>query len=43
MATVQNTKPLSSRTVETMQPGDKIKADTGENIVCMAIGWTPLQ
>ena len=32
MATVQNTKPLSSRTVETMKPGDKIKADKGENI-----------
>ncbi|MES9815726.1 MAG: integrase arm-type DNA-binding domain-containing protein [Candidatus Thiodiazotropha sp.] len=32
MATVQNTKPLSSRTVETMKPGDKIKSDTGENI-----------
>ena len=32
MATVQGTKPLSSRTVETMKPGDKIKADTGENI-----------
>ena len=32
MATAQNTKPLSSRTVETMKPGDKIKVDTGENI-----------
>lgn len=32
MATLQNTKPLSSRTVETMKPGDKIKAGTGENI-----------
>ena len=32
MATVQSTKPLSSRTVETMKPGDKIKSDTGENI-----------
>ncbi|MCB1753111.1 MAG: tyrosine-type recombinase/integrase, partial [Gammaproteobacteria bacterium] len=32
MATVHNTKPLSSRTVETMKPGDKIKSDTGENI-----------
>jgi hypothetical protein len=32
MATVQNTKSLSSRTVETMRLGDKIKADTGENI-----------
>jgi hypothetical protein len=31
MATVQNTKPLSSRTVEAMKPGGKIKADTGEN------------
>ena len=31
MATVQSTKPLSSRTVEAMKPGDKIKADTGEN------------
>lgn len=32
MTTVQITKPLSSRTVEVMKPGDKIKADTGENI-----------
>ncbi len=32
MAAVQGTKPLSSRTVETMKPGDKIKADTGESI-----------
>ncbi|MDZ7802582.1 Arm DNA-binding domain-containing protein [Thiohalophilus sp.] len=32
MATVQGTKPLSSRTVEAMRPGDKIKPDTGENI-----------
>lgn len=31
MATAQSTKPLSSRTVEVMKPGDKIKADTGEN------------
>lgn len=31
MATGQSTKPLSSRTVEAMKPGDKIKADTGEN------------
>ena len=31
MQTVQVTKPLSSRTVEVMKPGDKIKADTGEN------------
>ncbi len=31
MATAQNTKPLSSRTVEVMKLGDKIKADTGEN------------
>lgn len=42
MATVQNTKPLSSRTVETMKPGDKIKADTGENtglrVKCGATG-----
>ena len=29
MATMQSTKPLSSRTVEAMKPGDKIKADTG--------------
>jgi hypothetical protein len=40
MPTVQGTKPLSSRTGETMnetmKPGDKIKADTGEetNEVC---------
>jgi hypothetical protein len=32
MPTVQGTKPLSSRTGETMKPGDKIKADTGEEI-----------
>jgi len=32
MATMQGTKPLPSRTVGTMKPGDKIKADTGENI-----------
>lgn len=31
MAAVQITKPLSSRTVKVMKPGDKIKADTGEN------------
>ncbi len=31
MQTLQVTKPLSSRTVEVMKPGDKIKADTGEN------------
>ena len=30
MATAQSTKPLSSRTVEAMKPGDKIKADTQE-------------
>ncbi|MBT2969667.1 MAG: tyrosine-type recombinase/integrase [Candidatus Thiodiazotropha sp. (ex Ctena orbiculata)] len=42
MATLQNTKPLSSRTVEVMKPGDKIKADTGENtglrVKCGATG-----
>jgi len=42
MATSQNTKPLSSRTVEVMKPGDKIKADTGENtglrVKCGATG-----
>ena len=32
MATVQNTKPLTARTVEVMKPGDKDKSDTGENI-----------
>lgn len=32
MAAVKNTKPLFSRTAETMKPGDKIKADTGEDI-----------
>jgi hypothetical protein len=32
MTTAQSTKPLSFRTVETVKPGDKIKADTGENI-----------
>jgi len=35
MTIEQNTKipnkPLSSRAIETMKPGDKIKADTGEN------------
>ena len=42
MATVQGTKPLSSRTVETMKSGDKDKADTGENtglrVACGASG-----
>ncbi|MEW8290782.1 MAG: tyrosine-type recombinase/integrase [Candidatus Thiodiazotropha endolucinida] len=42
MATLQNTKPLSSRTVDVMKPGDKIKADTGENtglrVKCGATG-----
>ncbi len=42
MATVQSIKPLSSRTVEVMKPGDKIKADTGENaglrVKCGATG-----
>ncbi|MEW8056356.1 MAG: tyrosine-type recombinase/integrase [Candidatus Thiodiazotropha sp.] len=42
MATLHNTKPLSSRTVEVMKPGDKIKADTGENsglrVKCGATG-----
>ncbi len=42
MATVQNIKPLSSRTVEVMKPGDKIKADTGESaglrVKCGAAG-----
>ncbi len=42
MQTVQVTKPLSSRTVEVMKPGDKIKADTGENsglrVKCGATG-----
>ena len=32
MATAQNTKLLSARTVEAMKPGDKDKADTGENV-----------
>lgn len=31
MAALQNTKSLSARTVEVMKPGDKDKADTGEN------------
>lgn len=31
MATSQINKSLTSRTVETMKPGDKILADTGEN------------
>ncbi|MEW8009358.1 MAG: tyrosine-type recombinase/integrase [Candidatus Thiodiazotropha endolucinida] len=31
MATAQSTKPLTSRTIEVMKPGDKVKADTGEN------------
>ncbi len=31
MTIAQSTKPLSSRTVEVMKPGEKIKADTGEN------------
>jgi len=42
MRTVKNNKPLTSRTVETMKPGDKIKADTGENaglrVKCGATG-----
>jgi integrase len=42
MAKKQGTKPLSSRTVEGMKPGDKIKADTGENaglrVKCGATG-----
>ncbi len=42
MTTVHSTKPLSSRTVEVMKPGDKIKADTGENaglrVKCGATG-----
>ena len=42
MAIVQSTKPLSSRTVEVMKPGEKIKADTGENaglrVKCGATG-----
>ena len=32
MATAQNTRHLSARTVEAMKPGDKDKADTGENV-----------
>ncbi len=27
----QSTKPLSARAIEVMRPGDKVKADTGEN------------
>lgn len=42
MATVQRNKPLTSRTVETMKPGSKILADTGENaglrVKCGATG-----
>jgi integrase len=42
MATLQNTKSLSARTVEVMKPGDKDKADTGENtglrVTCGATG-----
>ena len=42
MARAQSTKPLSSRTVEVMKPGEKIKADTGENaglrVKCGATG-----
>lgn len=42
MATIHSTKPLSSRTVEVMKPGDKIKADKGENaglrVKCGATG-----
>lgn len=42
MATAQGTKPLSSRTVEVMKPGDKDMADTGENtglrVACGATG-----
>lgn len=42
MATLQNTKSLSARTVEVMKPGDKDKADTGENtglrVACGATG-----
>ena len=42
MATLQNTKSLSARTVEVMKPGDKDKTDTGENtglrVACGATG-----
>ena len=42
MVTLQNTKPLSARTVEAMKPGDKDKADIGENkglrVTCGASG-----
>jgi len=42
MTIVQNTKSLSARTVEVMKPGDKDKADTGENtglrVACGATG-----
>lgn len=42
MATAQTTKSLSARTVEVMKPGDKDKADTGENtglrVTCGASG-----
>ncbi len=42
MATAQSTKPLSARTVEVMRPGDKDKADIGENaglrVTCGATG-----
>jgi integrase len=42
MATMQRTKSLSARTVEAMRPGDKDKADTGENtglrVACGATG-----
>ena len=42
MATVQNTKPLTARTVEVMKSGDKDKSDTRENmglrVTCGATG-----
>jgi hypothetical protein len=37
MATVQITKSLSSRTVQKMKPGDKIKTDTGKYRIASAM------